>query len=376
MAGEDLYSALSGLQYSPYETPWGTAAATVGATAPNLINPYGSTGQAIGIALGGTLLSSLLGYQARQQAREQNLALLPALRSALTATTPESLETALAQPAAEKILPYAPQLFGRLLSAEGAKAGAEADLKKSLLVKGLELGYMPKGMEGLFEQQAQDGLTPKSAEKVAAETALFKAKKEIEQQYKEEPEKKDWFDAIPSTQKTKFTSAKGSAEELRTLADQFDALQMSGVNLQVQKRIPGSQADLAMSKMLSLVPSTARLLGEVGALSEGDQKRLIESTIGSSISGSESIAKRLRQLANTTNNTLKSQLQTFKTVAESGGDVLLKQLEEPQITDTTKTATDIENQINQLSVIVNDPQAPRELVAEALAKITELEAAL
>jgi len=141
MAGEDLYSALSGLQYSPYETPYGTAASTIASATPNLINPYGSTGQAIGIALGGTLISSLLGYQARQQAADQSLQAARLGTSLLGAATPqerlgiiESTPDALMQ---SKLLGLNTQLLGqeRLVQAlrqqRQAEAPFEVDIKRA-----------------------------------------------------------------------------------------------------------------------------------------------------------------------------------------------------------------------------------------------------
>jgi hypothetical protein len=73
MAGEDLYSALSGLNFAPIESPYGIGASAVGQSLPLLVNPYASTGKNLGMVLGGALLSGLLGYQARKDATEQSL---------------------------------------------------------------------------------------------------------------------------------------------------------------------------------------------------------------------------------------------------------------------------------------------------------------
>ena len=74
MAGEELYGALSGLNYDPAETGWGASQQVLASSLPGLMNPYQSAGTNIGIALGGALISGLLGYQARQSAAEQSLA--------------------------------------------------------------------------------------------------------------------------------------------------------------------------------------------------------------------------------------------------------------------------------------------------------------
>jgi len=75
MAGEELYTALQGLNVAPAETPWGMGATTLAKSLPNLVNPYSSPGTNLATVLGGTLLSSLLGYQASRQATEQSLQL-------------------------------------------------------------------------------------------------------------------------------------------------------------------------------------------------------------------------------------------------------------------------------------------------------------
>ena len=68
-----LEEALFGLGSTPMDTGYGIAAQQVGQLGPQLINPYGSTGQALGIGLGTILLQSLLGYQARSQAAQDTL---------------------------------------------------------------------------------------------------------------------------------------------------------------------------------------------------------------------------------------------------------------------------------------------------------------
>jgi hypothetical protein len=373
MAGEDLYSALSGLQYSPYETPYGTAASTIASATPNLINPYGSTGQALGIALGGTLISSLLGYQARQQAAQQNLAMLPALRSAFTAQTPEELEGVLKRPEAERLVPYAPQLYGQLLKQKAAQQGAALDLQKSLLLEGLKQGYKPSDptLAGLFAETSDGELTPKEQR----ELKLFKEKEKLKKPLIASKQK-DWWENVPAAQKSAFTGTSGQVTQLRELANQFKDLNLNAAGFNIQSQIPGSKADLANSAMKTLVPSTVKMLGDTGALSAFDQEQVLKATMGGVLSGSQSIAARLTQLANLAETKTASALEQYKTAAEGGGDALLKALQQ-QSTDTIeKQPSNIQNQIAQLSTIVNDETAPPELIAEALAKIDELEAAL
>lgn len=72
---QQLFNALSGLNVTPMDNPYGMASATVGQVAPTMISPYMSSGKAIGIGLGSILLQSLLGYQARQQAARESIEL-------------------------------------------------------------------------------------------------------------------------------------------------------------------------------------------------------------------------------------------------------------------------------------------------------------
>lgn len=187
MAGEDLYSALGGLQYSPYETPFGTAAGTIANATPGLINPYGSTGQAIGIALGGTLLSSLLGYQARQQAADQSLQAARLGTSLLGAATPqERLSIIESTPDAtmqSKLLGLNTQLLGqeRLVQAlrQQKQAEAEAEAPSKMLLAALQGGLVsPAKVEQLLAAQKVPGVsTAKTPEQTLAETMTQPATK-------------------------------------------------------------------------------------------------------------------------------------------------------------------------------------------------------
>jgi hypothetical protein len=162
MAGEDLYSALSGLGYSPLENPWGQSAAVISSTAPNLINPYGSTGQALGIALGSTLISSLLGYQARKEAAEQSLQSARLGTALLGATTPETrlgiIEGAQDPLMQQKLLNLNSQLLGQETLAKALArqqaAQAEAELPSKTLLAALQGGLVsPAKVEQLLMGQ-------------------------------------------------------------------------------------------------------------------------------------------------------------------------------------------------------------------------------
>jgi hypothetical protein len=158
-----LAEALQGLNYTGADTGYGIATQTLGQMTPKLINPYGSTGEAIGISLGSVLLQSLLGYQARQQAARDTLELNTLANQLMTQTTPEArtefiggvsdpmnqsrlstLSTALMQQETERKLKQAEKLADLTTAAEfeisplaeqvaATKATREADAKRKLI---------------------------------------------------------------------------------------------------------------------------------------------------------------------------------------------------------------------------------------------------
>lgn len=85
-----LEEALYGLNYTPAQTGYGMASQAIGQATPQLINPYGSTGQAIGIGLGSILLQSLLGYQARSQAAQDTLQANTLANQMMSMETPQA----------------------------------------------------------------------------------------------------------------------------------------------------------------------------------------------------------------------------------------------------------------------------------------------
>lgn len=158
-----LEEALQGLNYTGADTGYGIAAKTLGEVAPTLINPYGSTGQAVGIGLGSILLQSLLGYQARQEAARSTLELNTLANSMQGLSTPQArtdfiggvsdpmyqsrlstLATALTQQETQRKLKQAEKLADLTSAAEfeisplaeqvaAAKATREADAKRKLI---------------------------------------------------------------------------------------------------------------------------------------------------------------------------------------------------------------------------------------------------
>jgi len=217
-----LEEALQGLNYTGADTGYGIAAQTLGQVAPSLINPYGSTGQAIGIGLGSILLQSLLGYQARQQAAQDTLELNSLANQLMTKTTPESrtefiggvsdpmsqsrlstLSTALLQQEATRKIKQAEKLADLTTAAEfetsplaaqvaDLKATREAEAKRKLVqalvpsgsvsTAGVEAAPMPGATEmqskrdALIARGIAMGMTPNAALEYAEKNTKFETK--------------------------------------------------------------------------------------------------------------------------------------------------------------------------------------------------------
>jgi len=216
-----LEEALQGLNYTGADTGYGIAAKTLGEVAPTLINPYGSTGQAIGIGLGSILLQSLLGYQARQEAARSTLELNTLANSMQGLSTPQArtdfiggvsdpmyqsrlstLATALTQQDTQRKLKQAEKLADLTSAAEfeisplaeqvaAAKATREVDAKRKLIqalvpsgsvsTAGAEGAPMPGATEmqskrdALITRGIAMGMTPNAALEYAEKNTKFES---------------------------------------------------------------------------------------------------------------------------------------------------------------------------------------------------------
>ena len=153
----EIAAALSGLNISPLDTPYGLGANVIAKSLPNLYNPYASVGSNLGVTLGGALLAGLLGYQAKQQAREQNIALQPLVTEAFQATTPEQLQGVIAKPGGERLTDLANQLYIQQLVGKQTTAQNEADLRKSVMLEAVKQGYQPPQYKELFAAPPPSG---------------------------------------------------------------------------------------------------------------------------------------------------------------------------------------------------------------------------
>ena len=315
----ELAAALGGLNISPLDTPYGIGANVIAKSLPNLYNPYASTGTNLGITLGGALLGGLLGYQARQQATEASLA------------ANQYATQMLGKPAEERLslIQNLPEDVSNRTQIQNALLGLNTQLlgqQNALDLLGSQEVAKQKALGAFYA--TPEGQKALEAD-VARETALSNAR------YAGlagrgggdggvKPRAATYWDAIPAADKTKITASRGQTEAIRRLAERFEQLGGNAATLQVRSRIdPNSEENLAISNMYILVPSTTRLLGEMGALSEGDQKRLLEATLGSLISGPQAIAARLRLLANEAEALINLKESAYKAAFETGGEALL-----------------------------------------------------
>jgi hypothetical protein len=161
---------------------------------------------------------------------------------------------------------------------------------------------------------------------------------------------------VPAEQRKKMTGAKGQAALLRNLAQKFRALDMYAPALQTSMQIPDSEANLALSQMKTLVPSTVKTLGESGNLSEGDQKRILEATLGSWTSGSQSVANRLTQLADMIDIMIGTQAEQYLAASEGGITALFKK-EEKESDEKAKAL--LRQQIAEIKARIEAKKAKR-----------------
>lgn len=145
------------MSFQPGETLLGSLGQGIGRATPELINPYMSTGAAVGISLGSVLLQSLLGYQARQQAAERTLE-LNRLSTALTSLPTAQERSQYLQGLGDTD----PLVLGRLGSLAGALTNQELqqkqllDLERSKKMLGLEVQLSPEAQQVAEQEQARE----------------------------------------------------------------------------------------------------------------------------------------------------------------------------------------------------------------------------
>lgn len=314
-----LEEALYGLNYSPAQTGYGIGQQALAQATPQLINPYGSTGQAIGISLGSILLQSLLGYQARSQAAQDTLQANTLANQMMSLTTPQA-RTEFIGTIGDTTQQARLSTLATALTAQEQARKVKAAEKLAEMTAGYEAQLSPEGTK-VFEREQNALLNRALALRTPTGGGAGKAGGAQE---------KDWFDKLPAPQKTAYQSVDSQVFALRQLAQQYRALGLNAIGYNFEKQIPKSGADLAESKLLTLVPSTVKMLGDTGNLSQQEQENVKNATLGGRLSGSESIAARLEQLADMAESKTIASLEQARIAYTQGGDVLLQQLKAKQ----------------------------------------------
>lgn len=310
-----LEEALYGLNFSPAQTGYGIGQQALAQATPQLITPYSSTGQAIGIGLGSILLQSLLGYQARSQAAQDTLQANTLANQMMSMTTPQA-RTEFIGGVEDPLYQSRLSTLATALNAQEQARKVKAAEKLAEMTAGYEAQLGPEGTK-VFEREQDALLNRALALRTPTGGGAGRAG---------EAKEKDWFDKLPAAQKVAFGSVNSQVSALRELAQQYRALGVNAIEYNLEKQIPGSAADLAESKLQTLVPSTVKMLGDTGNLAQQEQDNIKAATLGGRLSGSESIAARLEQLADMAESKTISSLEQFKTAYTQGGDVLLQQI--------------------------------------------------
>lgn len=347
-----LAEALQGLNVTGGQTGYGIAAQTLGQMTPQLINPYGSTGQAIGISLGSILLQSILGYQARSQAAQDTLQANTLANQMMTMTTPQARTDfigGLSDPMQQARL----STLATALTAQEQARKAKAAEKLLEATSGFEAQLSPEGTK-VFERE-QEALLNRALALRAATAAGGKPEQE-----------KDWYMELSKDRREALSKINGEADQIRRLADKFRDIGFNAVELNVAKQVPGSQTDLAISQMNTMVPGIVKMLGDTGNLAQQEQDNIKNALLGDRTSGAQTIAAKLDQLADMAESKVLQSLEAEKIGITQGGDILLEQLrarQKPKAQDKQSRLNDILNQIKQTT----DPTRIAELKRQATA---------
>jgi hypothetical protein len=351
---------------APSSTTWGLGQNALAQALPILMRGRGTTNQQFGTALGMSLVSALLGYQARRSAADQSLQAAEIGSQMLGLATPQERLNLIKGVDSSNIQQSLLGLNARLGEQELLNKLAQRQ-KIGDLTTQAEFSLGPLGTK-LFEREI--------AKEVAKQQVLTAALQERAANRSTPMSKeKDFWDKIPAAQKQAFTGTAGQVEQLRQLAATFRGIGADAVVLNLQRQIPGSKADLALSAMETLVPSTVKMLGDSGALSAYDQEQVKRATLGGRTSGAQSIAARLEQLANLAETKTTTALEQYKLAFEQGGAGVLQQLKsgtgvvqpvQPAVAD--KAISDIA----KLEMVIANPKVSETTKAKARAKLQEL----
>lgn len=324
---DELSTALGGLQFTPLDTGWGIGAQGVAQALPSLVNPYASPMQNLGVTLGGALVASLLGYQARKDAFDLGLQTQQYANQMSALTTPEArtdflaalpseavgsgvggrlsaLSQALGTSETEQRIARAAKLADLTTAAEFKLGGLgqkleEQDLRKAVLLAGIQGGQIPTQFADLFAAKPAADLSALDALGVAPEVKDFIKTLPVKEQQEQIGKLIQTKAGQEGSESAK--AQKNAFNAVRNLEQTFRNLNMTAAELRAGSAIPGSAADLAMSKLKGSLADLARVSGQTSQLSDVDLKQQMDSILGPQLpfgmggySGSKSIADRIK----------------------------------------------------------------------------------
>lgn len=315
---DGLLQALQALQTTPGETGWGMATTGLAAGLPNMINPYGDRGTNIGVALGGALLTALGAYQARQAAAEQSLEAnklwlgLQGLGSQERLAGIERADNPLIQ---GKLLDVNTQLEAAALAQqlERNKKIAELEaaakfelgpigqeleqnkLKRAVTLAGIQAGQIPSEYKDLFAVPAPTNIDALNIDDTSKELLKSLPPKMQQQAISELVKQKAGQEGSQGAQQQK-----NAYETVKDLERTFRNLDMTAAEFKAASAVPGTEAELAWSKLKGSLAALARVSGQTSQLSNVDLEQQLNSIIGPQapvigmLSGTESIADRIK----------------------------------------------------------------------------------
>lgn len=337
MDGKDLLAALSGTQYRAAESPWGIAAGTLSGMAPQLVNPYGSTGSNIGISVGTSLLSALLAGMAQNDATSENARMAPILSDFMKGddATRQKLVTQETRLSPLYTALMANELDNSLgIQRDVSKAQAMIPVKVAEADAMLDPELRKTTANKIFDLYGDLGQVPNPQggepiqiydpiqRKVDEARQIEQAKQDIANEKPAE---------LPAAMVTEIAKAKGVVNEAMTLGRALDKDNVTWKDLQGSKMFSGLDETGIGLQLKNLADRLAR--ARSGAALNATEMATFDKMVGGDLSASpKQVAGLLKKLAEAETRFMKSQIDTALTVQKDPYGALLEQQQESDAT--------------------------------------------
>lgn len=273
-----LEEALQGLNVTGGQTGYGIAAETLGKMTPQLINPYGSTGQAIGISLGSILLQSLLGYQARSQAAQDTLQANTLANQMMSLATPQA-RTEFIGTVGDATQQARLSTLATALTAQEQARKVKAAEKLAEMTAGYEAQLSPEGTK-VFERDLE-----KQAALQAAVTERVLEAERLRQTGK------------PGTENKEIQALRREFN-MRPEVKGFSKIRDAANVIQLAEQDPSavSSVELAKRAVHLLEPGLAALQGEVAAIEQSTSiPGQLKASLKKAITGEGGLDEKVRE---------------------------------------------------------------------------------